>query len=55
VSLEKFGIIQPTVIKDKPGVIQWNLTEKGKDTVPSFRALWLFGAKWIAGDVFEDS
>lgn len=52
--LEECGIIQPAVIKDKPRVVEWNLTEKGKDTVPVLLSTIAFAAKWYPVDVFED-
>ena len=52
--LEELGFIEPAVIKDKPRVVEWILTEKGRDTVPILMSIMSFGAKWYADEVFED-
>jgi len=52
--LEKCGLIEATVIKEKPRVVEWALTEKGEDTVPILLSIMSFGAKWYAGEVFDD-
>ena len=52
--LEACGLIEAVVIKDKPRVVEWVLTEKGKDTVPILMSIISFGAKWYADEVFED-
>ncbi|HEY3422565.1 MAG TPA: helix-turn-helix domain-containing protein [Methanocellaceae archaeon] len=52
--LEECGLIEAVVIKDKPRVVEWVLTEKGKDTVPIMKSIISFGAKWYADEVFED-
>lgn len=52
--LEECGLIEAVVIKDKPRVVEWALTEKGKDTVPILKSIMSFGAKWYADEVFED-
>lgn len=53
--LEECGLIEAVVIKDKPRVVEWALTEKGTDTVPILKSIMSFGAKWYADEVFEDS
>ena len=35
-------------------VVEWALTEKGKDTVPILKSIMAFGSKWYADEVFED-
>lgn len=52
--LEECGLIEAVVIKDAPRVVEWALTEKGKDTVPILKSIMAFGAKWYADEVFED-
>jgi DNA-binding HxlR family transcriptional regulator len=52
--LEKSGLIEAVVIKDKPRVVEWALTDKGKDTVPILLSIISFGAKWYPDKVFED-
>lgn len=52
--LEENRLIQATVIKENPRVVEWELTEKGKDTVPILLDVMAFGAKWYPDEVFED-
>lgn len=52
--LEECGLIEAVVIKDKPRVVEWALTEKGKDTIPILKSIMSFGVKWYADEVFED-
>jgi DNA-binding HxlR family transcriptional regulator len=52
--LEESGLIEPVVIQDKPRLVRWALTEKGKDTVPILMSFISFGAKWYSNVVFED-
>lgn len=52
--LEKCGLIQPVIIKDKPRRVEWTLTKKGHDTIPILMSIIAFGAKWYPDEVFED-
>jgi len=52
--LEKSELIEPIILQDKPKIIKWKLTEKGKDTLPILMSLISFGAKWYSDIVFED-
>lgn len=52
--LEKCGLIQAVIIKDKPRLVKWTLTEKSQDTVPILMSILSFGAKWYPAEVFED-
>jgi DNA-binding HxlR family transcriptional regulator len=52
--LEESGLIEPVTMQDKPKLVRWVLTEKGKDTVPILLSLISFGAKWYSDLVFED-
>lgn len=52
--LEESGLISPIVIHDKPKLVRWVLTEKGKDTIPILLSFISFGAKWYSNVVFED-
>jgi len=52
--LEEGGLIEPIVMQDKPKLVRWALTEKGKDTIPILMSFISFGAKWYSHVVFED-
>jgi DNA-binding HxlR family transcriptional regulator len=52
--LEDEGLIQAVMIKDKPRVVEWTMTEKGNDTVPILLRVMAFGLKWHSKEVFED-
>jgi DNA-binding HxlR family transcriptional regulator len=52
--LEECGIIQAVIVKDKPRLVKWTLTQKGRDTVPILMSIIAFGAKWYPDEVFED-
>jgi DNA-binding HxlR family transcriptional regulator len=52
--LEDEGLIRSIVVKKKPRVVEWALTEKGDDTVPILLSVMAFGAKWYSEEVFED-
>ena len=52
--LEESGLIEPMVLQDKPRLVRWALTEKGKDTIPILMSFISFGAKWYSDVVFED-
>jgi DNA-binding HxlR family transcriptional regulator len=52
--LEECGIIQAIVLREKPRLVKWTLTEKGQDTIPILLSIIAFGSKWYADEVFED-
>jgi DNA-binding HxlR family transcriptional regulator len=52
--LEKNGFIERAVEKRSPMIVQWRLTQKGKDTLPILMQLVAFGSKWYSDIVFED-
>jgi DNA-binding HxlR family transcriptional regulator len=52
--LEENGLLAPIVIQDRPRLVRWILTQKGKDTIPILMSLISFGAKWYSNVVFED-
>ncbi|HVP96263.1 helix-turn-helix domain-containing protein [Methanoregula sp.] len=52
--LEEAGFLRARVIKESPRVVEWELTEKGNDTIPILTGFLAFGAKWCADQVFED-
>jgi DNA-binding HxlR family transcriptional regulator len=52
--LEKEGFIECSEEKRSPMMVQWELTEKGKDTMPILMQLTAFGSKWYSDVVFED-
>ena len=52
--LEEAGLIRAIVIRESPRVVEWTLTEKGKDIIPILMSILAFGAKWYADEIFED-
>ncbi|MFA5331938.1 MAG: winged helix-turn-helix transcriptional regulator [Methanoregula sp.] len=52
--LEETGYIRAVIIKEKPRVVEWDLTEKGRATIPILVSIIEFGIRWYAGDIFED-
>jgi DNA-binding HxlR family transcriptional regulator len=52
--LGKEGFIECTEHKRSPMMVRWELTEKGKDTMPILMQLTAFGSKWYSDIVFED-
>jgi DNA-binding HxlR family transcriptional regulator len=52
--LEKKDFIECSEAKRSPMMVQWELTEKGKDTMPILMQLTAFGSKWYSDVVFED-
>ncbi len=44
--LEKRGLIRPVVIRERPRLVRWVLTEKGRDTVPILEGYSSFLTKW---------
>ena len=52
--LEKKGDIERVEERSSPMIVQWRLTEKGKDTLPILMQLVAFGSKWYSNVVFED-
>lgn len=53
--LQESQLIQSDIIKENPRIVEWRLTEKGRDTVPILVSAMSFGAKWYASEVFDDS
>jgi DNA-binding HxlR family transcriptional regulator len=52
--LEKTGLIEPIIIQKKPKLVRWDLTQKGRDTVPILMSFISYGSKWYPDVVFED-
>ena len=52
--LEKEGFVECAKKNRSPLMVQWRLTEKGKDTLPILMQLTAFGSKWYSDIVFED-
>jgi DNA-binding HxlR family transcriptional regulator len=52
--LQKKGYIERAEERSSPMIVQWRLTEKGKDTLPILMQLVAFGSKWYSNVVFED-
>ncbi|HEU4822770.1 MAG TPA: helix-turn-helix domain-containing protein [Nitrososphaeraceae archaeon] len=52
--LEKEGFVECAKKNRSPMMVQWRLTEKGKDTLPILMQLTAFGSKWYFDIVFED-
>jgi len=44
--LEERGLIRSVMIKQKPRLVRWELTEKGRDTVPIVEGYLSFAHKW---------
>src|SRR2546430_3136906 len=47
--LEDRGLIRSVMIKQKPRLVRWELTEKGEDTVPIVQGYLSFASKWYPG------
>ena len=47
--LEDRGLIKSVIIKQKPRLVRWELTEKGEDTVPIVQGYLFFTSKWYPG------
>jgi len=47
--LEDRGLIKSVMIKQKPRLVRWELTEKGEDTVPIVQGYLSFASKWFPG------
>jgi DNA-binding HxlR family transcriptional regulator len=52
--LEREGFVECAKKNRSPMMVQWRLTEKGKDTLPILMQLTAFGSKWYSDIVFED-
>ena len=52
--LEEEGLIKPVEVQEKPRLVRWVPTQKGKDTIPILMSFISFGAKWFSNVVFED-
>jgi DNA-binding HxlR family transcriptional regulator len=52
--LETCGIIEAKILTESPRVVEWSLTEKGRDTIPILKSIMNFGITWFADEVFED-
>jgi len=52
--LEETGLIEPIVIQKKPKLVRWELTKRGRDTVPILMSFISYGSKWYPDVVFED-
>ena len=44
--LEACGLLQPIIIQEKPRLVRWALTEKGRDTMPIINGYSTYVAKW---------
>jgi DNA-binding HxlR family transcriptional regulator len=44
--LEERGLIRSVIIKQRPRLVRWELTEKGRDTVPIVEGYLSFAQKW---------
>ena len=44
--LEKSALIRPVIVRERPRLVRWVLTEKGKDTLPILEGYSSFVAKW---------
>jgi len=52
--LERSGVIDSEVIKAKPRLVRWTLTDMGRDIEPILMSFISFGSKWYSDVVFED-
>jgi DNA-binding HxlR family transcriptional regulator len=52
--LEQRNLIRPIVIREKPRLVRWELTEKGKDTLPIFEGYTSFVTKWYPGSTLRN-
>ena len=52
--LEKEGFIKCIEKGNSSMIVQWTLTEKGRDALPILLQFTAFGSKWHADVVFED-
>lgn len=52
--LDEEGFIKRIETRDSPMVVRWDLTEKGRDTLPILMRLIAFGSKWYPEVVFAD-
>ena len=44
--LEECGLIRPITIQQRPRLVRWELTEKGRDTVPILESYTSYMTKW---------
>ncbi len=44
--LEKCALISPVIVQERPRLVRWVLTEKGRDTLPILKGYVSFVAKW---------
>ena len=52
--LAETGLIEPVIIQKSPKLVRWDLTQKGKDTVPILMSFISYGSRWYPDVVFED-
>jgi len=48
------GLIRPVLVQEKPKLISWELTQKGKDTIPILMSIISYGSKWYPEIVYDD-
>ena len=44
--LEEGGLITPIIIRERPRLVRWTLTEKGEDALPIVEGYFSFTKKW---------
>ncbi len=44
--LEHCGLLKPVTIQEKPRLVRWTLTDKGRDTLPILEGYSFYLAKW---------
>ena len=52
--LEQRNLITPVVIRERPRLVRWELTEKGRDTLPIFEGYTSFVTKWYPGSTLRN-
>lgn len=52
--LEQRNLIRPVVIRERPRLVRWELTEKGRDTLPIFEGYTSFVTKWYPSSTLRN-
>ncbi|ACL16086.1 winged helix-turn-helix transcriptional regulator [Methanosphaerula palustris] len=52
--LEAEGLIRAVMIHDTARIVEWELTDKGMDTIPILMSFIAFSARWYPDEVFMD-
>ena len=52
--LERRGLIRAVIIQEKPRLVRWVLTEKGRDTFPIAEGYVSYATKWYPGSTLRN-